>query len=114
MAKSKIRPPTSDTNVPPRAADILRNLDCETVELNGVQMTMLEAGIRLLYARSLKGDIRASFDLQRMRDRCSADTEPRPAGCLVVPEKIPDDEWERLAYEQQRPFRESDYGKGPP
>jgi len=98
--------------VPPRTSDIVRDLDRETVELNGEEISMLEAGIRLLYSRSLKGDISASVDLQRIRDRCGAESVPRRAGCLVVPPKMSQEEWGRMAFEQQRQFREGPYPIG--
>lgn len=102
MTNSKKRVLASAPNVPPPAADILRNLYRETVELNGEEISMLEAGIRLLYSRSLKGDTNASVDLQRIRDRCGAESVPRPAGFLVIPEKVSQEEWERKAFENHR------------
>ena len=91
---------------PRPAVDILYDLDCETVILEGREISMLEAGILLLYSRSLKGDIGASVDLQRIRDRVGAEIAPRPAGVLVVPEQIPLEQYARRAYEQQCQFRE--------
>lgn len=95
------------SDLPPRpAADILYDLDCETLMLEGREISMLEAGILLLYSRSLKADMGAAIDLQRIRDRCGAESVPRPAGVLVVPEKITLEEFEKRASEQQRQFRE--------
>ena len=106
MTERRKRAQVRSDPAPRPAADILYDLDCETVTLNGEEISMLDAGIRLLYSRSLKGDIGASFDLQRLRDRCGAESVPRPAGVLVVPEKISLEEYEHRAYEQQRQFRE--------
>ena len=91
---------------PRSAVEILRDLDCETLTLNGQEISMLEAGILMLYSRSLKGDIGASVDLQRIRDRAGAEIAPRPPGVLVVPPPISLEEFERMAYEQQCQFRE--------
>ena len=91
---------------PRPAVDILHDLDCETVILEGREISMLEAGILLLYSRSLKGDIGASVDLQRIRDRVRAEIAPRPPGVLVVPGPISLEEFKRRAYEQQSQFRE--------
>lgn len=109
LTKNKKHVPASSPQAPPRSADILRNLDRETVCFNGDEISMLEAGIRLLYARSLNGDLGASLELQRIRDRCGAETVPKAAGCLVVPEAISLEEWTRRAHKQQAPFREQRY-----
>ena len=95
----------SDLSARP-AADILHDLDRETVTLNGEEISMLEAGIRILSSRSLKGDIGASVDLQRIRDRCGTETVSPRIGVLAVPEKQTLEEFERRAYEQQSQFRE--------
>ena len=106
MTKHRTGVPPGNASVPPRATDILRDLDRETISFNGDEISMLEAGIRLLYSRSLNGDIGATFELQRIRDRCGAETVPKAAGCLVVPQPISLEEWTRRAYKQQAPFRE--------
>lgn len=106
MTERRMRTQVRSDPAPRLGADILYDLDCETLTFNGEEISMLEAGIRLLYSRSLKGDIGASLDLQRIRDRCGAESVPRPAGVLVVPEKVTLEEFERRASEQQRQFRE--------
>jgi len=112
MKKNNKRVLASATQLARQSSDILRDLDCETVQLNGEEISMIEASIRLLYSRSLRGDISASVDLQRIRDRCGAESAPRRTGCLVVPPPMSQEEWGRMAFEQQRQFREGPYPTG--
>lgn len=106
MAERKKRRQNPSDHSPRPAADILHDLDRETLILEGREISMLEAGILLLYARSLKGEIGASVDLQRIRDRCGTETVSRPVGVLAVPQKQTLEEFERMAFDQQRQFRE--------
>ena len=73
-------------------------------------MTRREGELRLLYAKALKGNVRASIELQAIRDRTGADKPLKPAGCLVVPPPLKLDEWERMAAQQQAPYRSKGYG----
>lgn len=94
----------------PSAAEIMRELDSATIEIDGRHISTREGEIRLLYSRALKGNVPASKELQRIRDRTGAEAPPRIQGVLVVPESISEEEWEKLAFEQQRPFREHPNG----
>jgi hypothetical protein len=94
----------------PSTEEILTRLDKQSIPFEGGEISALEAGIRLLYRRSLEGDVAASIDLQKMRDRCRVE-EPMTHGYLVVPEAPPLDVYEKLVYEQQAQYRERDYGK---
>ena len=114
MTKSRKRNSTGDAVSARHASDILRELDGETVSFNGEEISMLEAGIRLLYARSLNGDVQASIELEKIRDRCGADKPPKKYGCLVVPEPMSLDDFAKFAFEQQAQFRERDYGSDLP
>jgi hypothetical protein len=100
---SEVRKRAVKTRTP---VELLRDIDAETLEFQGRRISRLEAMMRIVYARALKGDVRASEELQRARDRGQVDTPPKKVGCLVVPEPMSLDEWERLAAEQQAPFRE--------
>lgn len=92
-------------------ASLLKTLLGKTVTIDGQAISTREALIRMLYRDSLDGDINASIDLQKLRDACGLkDNAPR-IGCLLLPEPEPEEEWERMAYEQQAPFREKNYGK---
>lgn len=92
--------------VPVIASAILRDIEEQSVVLDGETMSKREAQLRLDYARALNGDSRASARLQRVRDRCGLDKVDAQAGCLLVPEPLSPDEFERMAYEQQAQFRD--------
>lgn len=92
------------------AAEIMRELDAATIEIDGQQISTREGEILLLYAKALKGNIAASKELQRIRDRTGAEAPPRQYGVLVVPEPMGMEEFTKKAYEQQRQFREHPNG----
>ena len=96
------------------ATAIVQSLNSETVELEGRSISRREAHLTFLYVRSIKGDISASVELQRIRAACRADKAPEKAGYLVVPEPVSDRDFERMAFEQQAQFRERDYGSDNP
>ena len=96
---------------PSDAIEILQSLNSETVELDGRKITKREAHLTLLYMRSIKGEISASVDLQRIRAACRADKPPEKVGYLVVPEPMSEEAFAKFAYEQQAQFREPNYGK---
>ena len=73
-------------------------------------MSVREAMLRRLQNSSLAGDMDAAAELQNLRDTNKVDGQP-VNGCLLLPDQISLEEWERLAAEQQAPFREKDYGK---
>ena len=91
-------------------AEIMRELDSATIEIDGQQISTREGEIRLLYAKALKGNVTASKELQRIRDRTGAEAPPKVYGVLVVPEPISFEEWAKKASEQQRQFRENPNG----
>lgn len=78
--------------------------------IDGQQMTAREAYIRGIHAKALSGDAESFAELDRLRRACGVD-DSAPTGYLVVPERLPLDEWEKLAAEQQRPFREMPNGE---
>lgn len=80
------------------------------VTIDGREMTAREAYVRAIHARALAGDADSLVQLDQLRRACGADETVR-AGYLVVPAALPLDEWERLAAEQQRPFRENPNGQ---
>lgn len=89
-------------------SEILAELFSKVVTVEGRKMSMREAMLRNLQSASLGGDMDAAIELQRLRDLNNVE-DGRVIGCLLVPE-IPANEWERLAYEQQAPFREKNHG----
>ena len=98
------------TTSPPQVSEIVQSLDSETITVEGRRISMREAHLTLLYRRSLKGDILASVELQRIRARCGAETSPQKVGVLVAPEPMGLDEFAELAFKQQAQFRERNYG----
>ena len=94
----------------PSAAAIMRELDSETIEVGGQRISTREGEIRLLYAKALKGNVAASKELQRIRDRTGSEAPPRRCGVLVVPEPTDPYEFEKVLFEQQRQFREHPNG----
>lgn len=97
------------TAPPVWSSEILQLLDREVTEIDGRKVGMREAEIELLYRRSLASDLKASLELQRIRDANRSETWTR-FGVLVVPEKIPPERWEALAAQQQAPNRNKSYG----
>jgi hypothetical protein len=94
------------TSVQDPAADLVADMLEKAIEVDGREMTVREAMLRAIYRKSLGGDISASVELQDLRDRCGVTDGSERVGCLVVPEPIDLEEFSRLAFEQQRPFRE--------
>jgi hypothetical protein len=91
------------------AADVLADLFSTPVKFEDREISAREAYIRALYNESLSEKVDSAIELQQLREACGFKDEAEP-GCLVVP-SMTDEEWERLAYEQQAPFREKNYGK---
>ena len=102
--------PKGATTASPSAAQIIRELDSATIEVGGEQISTREGEIRLLYVKALKGNVAASKELQRIRDRTGAEAPPRRYGVLVVPAPLGLEEFTKMAYEQQRQFRENPNG----
>lgn len=90
-----------------RPADILHDIDAQPVVFDGTTISKREAHIRIVFARALKGSSRASKQLQKIRDLCGVDQVGSRVGCLFVPEPPSLEEFERMAHEQQRQFREN-------
>ena len=88
-------------------ADILKRLDSELVEFQGRKITMREAELRILYAKALKGDVRASTLLDRKRSSAGVDVEKSRGGVLVVPSTMSMEEWKEKALIQQAQYRDS-------
>lgn len=105
MTKKKPAPPRSD-------AVVLTDLLSKVVTIDGRKMTMRQ-GMLLAYSnQSLAGDMDASLELQRLRDECGIRDDAQQVGYLIVPEPLSEEEFDRLAFEQQAPYREKNYGKG--
>ena len=104
--KRKIR--RDELILPMRPADMLRDIDAEPIFIGGTTMSKREAHLRLVYARALKGDPKASKQLQQVRDACGLDKSAVRVGYLVLPEP-PDslEQFAKMAFEQQRQFRET-------
>lgn len=94
--------------LPLRPADILRDIDAQPIVIDGTTMSKREAHLRIVYARAVQGDPKASRQLQQVRDACELDMLASRVGCLLLPEP-PDslEEFSRMAFEQQRQFRET-------
>ena len=88
--------------------EILTAIDEQIVEFEGRKMSALEAKIRLVYQRSVGGDVACSVYLQQLRDRCQVE-DRKPCGVLLVPPMLSIEEFTKLAYEQQAPFRNGTY-----
>ena len=93
-----------------KAQEFLAEAFSRPVVIDGREMTTREAYIRGVHARALGGDVASHAELFRLRRACGAGNDSK-VGHLVVPETLSMEEFERLAFEQQRPFREqsSDY-----
>ena len=107
---SRRNDPRNTHSRPSDAIAIVQNLNSETVELDGRKINKREAHLTLLYMRSIKGDITASVELQRIRERSGANAPQEAVGCLVVPGMLDLEEFTKLAFEQQAQFRERNYG----
>ena len=105
--RNEPHPPHSQPSDP---VAIVRNLNSETVELEGCKISKREAHLTLLYMRSIKGEISASVELQRIRERSGANVPREAVGCLVVPGMLDLVDFTKLAFEQQAKFRERNYG----
>jgi hypothetical protein len=92
-------------------AEVLKGLISKVVTVDGKKMTTREAMIRSLSNQALTGDIDAALDLQNLRDQAGVKDEPAGVGVLLLPPPMSEEEFERMAYEQQAPFREKNYGK---
>ena len=93
--------------LPLRPADILRDIDAQPVIIDGMTISKREAHLRIVYARALSGDPKASKQLQNIRDACGLEKQAHRVGCLLMPEPPSSlEEFERMAFEQQRQFRE--------
>lgn len=108
-----MRKKTKSPTLPRSDGVVLTDLFSQVVTIDGRKMTMRQGMLLVLSNQSLAGDMDAALELQKLRDECGIKDDARLVGYLVVPEPIGDEEFERLAYEQQAPFRERGYGKEP-
>lgn len=92
------------------AADVLADLFRTPVKFEDREISAREAYIRALSNESLAENMDSALELQQLREACGVE-DRKAVGCLVVPGPLSDDEFERLAYEQQAEFREKNYGK---
>lgn len=90
-------------------ADILRHLDGEMLEHNGIKMTKRELELRILQAKALKGDLTAIKLLDAKRSALKLDQPQQKYGVLVVPQAPSLEEWKIRAYHNQARFREAGY-----
>lgn len=99
--KTKPKPGNSE-------AAILKRLDEELIEFNGRKITSREAELRVLRAKALKGDTRASVLLDKKRSAAGVDKPVQLPGILHIPKPMPLEEWEIRAFHQQAKFRGQD------
>jgi hypothetical protein len=90
-------------------AAVLTELFTKVVTLEGKRMSMREAMLRALQNGSIGGDMDAALDLQKLRDINGVTDNQQAVGCLLIPEDIPLEQWEKLCAEQQAPFRDANY-----
>ena len=86
--------------------EIIARLDSELIDANGARMSRRELELRVLLNKAMKGDVRASQHLDRVRARAPADTPAVAGGVLLLPSPVPLHEWEASAAIQQAQFRE--------
>jgi hypothetical protein len=91
--------------------EVLKDLLSKVIAFDGKKLTTREAMIRSLSNQALAGDIDAALDLQNLRDQAGVKDEPARVGVLLLPPPMSGEEFERMVYEQQAPFREKNYGK---
>lgn len=89
--------------------DIIRRLDTETVDVQGVKVSKRELELRILHAKSLKGDLRAMKMLDEKRVALKLDQPIQRSGVLVVPQAPSNEEWKRRAALNQAKYREANY-----
>lgn len=89
--------------------DIIRRLDAETVEAQGVKVSKRELELRILQAKALKGDLRAMKMLDDKRTALKLDQPAQRSGVLVVPQAPSAEEWKRRAAANQAKYREANY-----
>lgn len=106
--KKRVTPVSTPTK---SAADVLAGLFRTPVKFEDREISAREAYIRALSNESLAENIDSALELQQLRDECGIKDDAQKVGYLIVPEPLSDEEFERLAYEQQAPFREKNYGK---
>lgn len=97
--------------LPRSDAVVLTDLLSQVVTIDGRKMTMRQGMLLALSNQSLASGMDAALELQNLRDECGIKGDVVQFGYLLVPEPIPDAEYKRLAYDQQAPFREKNYGK---
>lgn len=104
--KQKSAKPTADNST----AAILERIDAEQIEVQGQKMTRRECELRVLNARALKGDTRASAHLEALRSKARASEPKSGGGVLLLPGTVPLHEWEASAAIQQAKFRKRPEG----
>lgn len=97
--------------LPRSDAVVLTDLLSQVVEVEGRKMTMRQGMLLALSNQSLAGNMDSALELQKLRDERGIKDDAQTVGYLVVPGPLSDEEFERLAYEQQAPFRDKNYGK---
>lgn len=85
--------------------EVLAGIFAASIIVDGTEISTREAYLRSLQNAALRGDVDASIELQKIREECGANAAPT-GGYLVVPAEVTLEEFERMAYDQQAPFRE--------
>lgn len=100
--------------VPESDSAIIARIESESINANGQKMTKRELAIRVLQTKALKGDTRASQQLEALRAKTRASEPKQAGGVLLLPSEVPLHEWEASAAIQQAKFRErpNDYRSG--
>jgi hypothetical protein len=103
--KGKKAPAASETSL----KAIIERVENELVEFNGTMITKREAQVRVLFAKAMQGDVRASKMVDEMRKQAGLDKAGSAGGVLLLPASVPLEEWEAAAAAQQAQFRDAAY-----
>lgn len=87
---------------------VLRRVDQRTIHVNGRDFTPFELEVMALQSKAAKGDVPASRQLSALRKEMGLllPEAGMRSGVLVVPGMMDEADFEKLAFQQQAPFRE--------
>ncbi|WP_263588357.1 DUF5681 domain-containing protein [Sphingopyxis sp. GC21] len=84
---------------------ILERVGNEVVEINGRPVTPLELNLMTMQRKAAKGDVPASRHLAKLRADAGVGKLDTLCGVLVVPGKMPLEQWSAAAAIQQSKYR---------
>lgn len=87
-------------------AEIVAQLEAETVEFQGRRISKHEAMNRVLYAKALSGDLKAIAMIEAKKQKAGGARQNTVGGVLLIPAGVPLHEWEASAAIQQAQYRE--------